>query len=170
MSKKRPIDAFFGKSKTQVVAPRSRCRQLDTRHLTHAAYPFPILHLPASIGAELLELLPARPGHAIDDQPDLGLLYFEPYVPRSTAQQQFRLLRASLPFYRVEYDIRRGGISTHIRTPRWTTVFRGRRHPRGLPRRMAPSSTRAPGLGAHDGLRRQALRQVPATADPQVPR
>lgn len=57
------------------------------------------------------------------DQPDLDLLYFEPYVPRSSARQLFEFLRSSLPFYRVEYDINRGGISTHIRTPRWTTVF-----------------------------------------------
>lgn len=57
------------------------------------------------------------------DQPDLDLLYFEPYLPRSSAKELFEFLRSSLPFYRVEYDIKRGGISTHIRTPRWTTVF-----------------------------------------------
>lgn len=57
------------------------------------------------------------------DQPDLDLLYFEPYLPRSSARELFEFLRSSLPFYRVEYDIKRGGISTHIRTPRWTTVF-----------------------------------------------
>ncbi|RYP49766.1 hypothetical protein DL768_004553 [Monosporascus sp. mg162] len=124
MSKKRTIDDFFGSPKPK--KPRGGVdadNSTPTGHSTHAAYPFPIPHLPASIGAELLESLPARPGHAIDDRPDLDLLYFEPYVPRSTAQRLFRFLRASLPFYRVEYDIRRGGISTHIRTPRWTTVF-----------------------------------------------
>jgi len=31
----------------------------------------------------------------------------------------FQFLRSSLPFYRVEYDIKRGGFSTHIKTPRW---------------------------------------------------
>lgn len=68
--------------------------------------------------------MPASAGRAINDQPDLDLLYFEPYVPRGAAAASlFRFLRAELPFYRVEYDIRRGGLSTHIRTPRWTTVF-----------------------------------------------
>ncbi|RYP74617.1 hypothetical protein DL771_002883 [Monosporascus sp. 5C6A] len=124
MSKKRTIDAFFGSPKPK--KPRGEVdadNSTPTGHSTHAAYPFPIPHLPASIGAGLLGSLPARPGHAIDDRPGLDLLYFEPYVPRSTAQRLFRFLRASLPFYRVEYDIRRGGISTHVRTPRWTTVF-----------------------------------------------
>ena len=64
----------------------------------------------------------------LDDRPDLDLLYFEPYMPRAAAGELFRFLRASLPFYRVEYDIRRGGATGmagphHIRTPRWTTVF-----------------------------------------------
>ncbi|KAG6031683.1 hypothetical protein E4U41_007481 [Claviceps citrina] len=39
------------------------------------------------------------------------------------AKQLFEFLRAELPFYRVEYDIKRGGVQTHIKTPRWTTVF-----------------------------------------------
>ena len=67
--------------------------------------------------------LPARPGKVINDQPDLDLLYFEPFVPDYFAKYLFKFLRSELPFYRVEYDIRRGGFSTHIKTPRWTTVF-----------------------------------------------
>lgn len=59
----------------------------------------------------------------MNSEPDLDLLYFEPYLPPPTARELFRFLRSSLPFYRVEYDINRGGISTHIKTPRWTTVF-----------------------------------------------
>jgi alkylated DNA repair dioxygenase AlkB len=44
-------------------------------------------------------------------------------MPARAARQLFEFLRAELPFYRVEYDIQRGGVSTHVRTPRWTTVF-----------------------------------------------
>lgn len=88
----------------------------------HPAYPFPIAHLPSALLTEIPSL-PSSIGRAITDQPDLDLLYFEPYVPRSSARQLFEFLRSNLPFYRVEYDIHRGGISTHIRTPRWTTVF-----------------------------------------------
>ena len=62
--------------------------------------------------------LPAHEGRAVDDQPDLDLLVFEPYIPASVARRLFEFLRAELPFYRVEYDIKRGGIETHIRTPR----------------------------------------------------
>lgn len=73
------------------------------------------------------------------DQPDLDLLYFDPYIPRSSARQLFEFLRSNLPFYRVEYNIHRGGISTHICTPRWTTVF-------GLDEtsRFVPSTTVTP--------------------------
>lgn len=84
---------------------------------THLNYPCPILQLAPSISKELSSL-PARPGREINDQPDLDLLYFEPYVPSYLAKDLFEFLRAELPFYRVEYDINRGGIKTHIRTPR----------------------------------------------------
>jgi hypothetical protein len=62
--------------------------------------------------------LPARPGKSINDQPDLDLLYFEPYVSTYLAKDMFEFLRSELPFYRVEYSIKRGGVETHIRTPR----------------------------------------------------
>lgn len=61
---------------------------------------------------------PCRVGREINDQPDLDLLYFEPYVPVSIARLLFEFLRSELPFYRVEYKIKRGGIETDIRTPR----------------------------------------------------
>lgn len=61
---------------------------------------------------------PCRVGREINDQPDLDLLYFEPYVPVSIARPLFEFLRSELPFYRVEYKIKRGGIETDIRTPR----------------------------------------------------
>jgi alkylated DNA repair dioxygenase AlkB len=51
------------------------------------------------------------------------LVYYEPFIPPQAAKDLFAFLRAELPFYRVEYDITRGGIKTHIRTPRYTTVF-----------------------------------------------
>ena len=87
----------------------------------HSHYPWPIADLPPSISKEVSSL-PAREARAINDQPDLDLLYFEPYVPGYLAKQLFEFLRAELPFYRVEYDIKRGGIQTHIRTPRFVGV------------------------------------------------
>lgn len=66
---------------------------------------------------KLLRLTPSIVvGRAVNDQPDLDLLYFEPYIPRGTERVLFEFLRSQLPFYRVEYDISRGGISTHIRS------------------------------------------------------
>lgn len=67
--------------------------------------------------------MPAVPGRAVDNQPDLDLLYFEPYVPGYLAKDVFTFLRAELPFYRVKYAIKRGGVETSINTPRYTTVF-----------------------------------------------
>jgi hypothetical protein len=84
----------------------------------HHTYPFPISYFPVSLSTELSSL-PARPGKEVNDQPDLDLLYFEPYVPGYLAKPLFEFLRSELPFYRVEYDIKRGGVSTHIRTPRY---------------------------------------------------
>ncbi|KAI0125884.1 DNA repair family protein-like protein [Xylariales sp. AK1849] len=141
-SKKRTLDAFFGvpKSNNGDKKPRHVSpllskndgnehfddqvsnERIDTDHSDHPTYPFPIADLKASISTELPSL-PSSIGRAINDQPDLDLLYFEPYIPSKTSQQLFNFLRSSLPFYRVEYDIKRGGISSHIRTPRWTTVF-----------------------------------------------
>lgn len=50
-------------------------------------------------------------------------MYFEPYIPGYIAKPLFEFLRSELPYYRVEYDIKRGGISTHIRTPRYGLIF-----------------------------------------------
>ncbi|PHH93151.1 hypothetical protein CDD83_6 [Cordyceps sp. RAO-2017] len=123
MSKKRTLDAFFAPT---VKRPKAAAEETQANDLagvsTHAHYPFPIANLPSSLGDEIPSL-PARPGRAINDRPDLDLLYFEPYIPTNTARSLFEFLRRELPFYRVEYDINRGGTQTHIRTPRWTTVF-----------------------------------------------
>ncbi|TPX16640.1 uncharacterized protein E0L32_003581 [Thyridium curvatum] len=114
MSKKRTLDAFF----TTTPKKQKTDQKQTTGYSTHQTYPFPISELPPAIGKELSSL-PARPGRQINDQLDLDLLYFEPYVPGYIAKDLFEFLRSNLPFYRVEYDIKRGGFSTHIRTPRW---------------------------------------------------
>ncbi|OLN81406.1 DNA oxidative demethylase ALKBH2-like protein 3 [Colletotrichum chlorophyti] len=120
MSKKRTLDAFFMPT---VKKARKEDESTETAgQSTHINYPIPIPKLPPSISKELSSL-PARPGRDINDQPDLDLVYFEPYIPGYLAKQLFEFLRTELPFYRVEYDINRGGIQTHIRTPRYTTVF-----------------------------------------------
>ncbi|KAI8232983.1 hypothetical protein K4K57_003347 [Colletotrichum sp. SAR 10_99] len=120
MSKKRTLDAFFAPSAKKTRKEDETVEAVGKS--THPNYPGPIVELAPSISKELSSL-PARPGREINDQPDLDLLYFEPYVPSYLAKDLFEFLRAELPFYRVEYDINRGGIKTHIRTPRWTTVF-----------------------------------------------
>ncbi|KAK6078117.1 DNA repair family protein [Seiridium cupressi] len=142
-TKKRTIDAFFGapKPNTAISSKKSRASPVTVSKVSdeaiknnnpdddetaqysrHPAYPFPIAHLPTSISTELPSL-PSSIGRPMTDQPDLDLLYFEPYLPRYSARLLFEFLRSNLPFYRVEYDINRGGVSTHIRTPRWTTVY-----------------------------------------------
>ncbi|KAI8308767.1 hypothetical protein K4K61_002392 [Colletotrichum sp. SAR11_59] len=120
MSKKRTLDAFFAPSAKKTRKEDETVEAIGKS--THPNYPCPIVELASSISKELSSL-PARPGREINDQPDLDLLYFEPYVPSYLAKDLFEFLRAELPFYRVEYDINRGGVKTHIRTPRWTTVF-----------------------------------------------
>jgi len=85
-------------------------------------YPFPIPHLPSRISSSLSSL-PSMTGKVIDDQVDLDLFYFQPYVPKYLESEFFEFLRGELPFYRVEYKIKRGGVETQIRTPRYTTVF-----------------------------------------------
>ncbi|KAI8288910.1 hypothetical protein K4K60_009981 [Colletotrichum sp. SAR11_57] len=120
MSKKRTLDAFFAPSAKKTRKEDETVEAVGKS--THPNYPCPIVELAPSISKELSSL-PARPGKEINDQPDLDLLYFEPYVPSYLAKDLFEFLRAELPFYRVEYDINRGGVKTHIRTPRWTTVF-----------------------------------------------
>ncbi|KAK6226841.1 2OG-Fe(II) oxygenase [Colletotrichum tabaci] len=119
MSKKRTLDAFFTPS---VKKSRQDEPGEVVRRSSHASYPIAISELPSSISKELSSL-PARPGRDVNDQPDLDLVYFEPYVPSYLAKELFEFLRTELPFYRVEYDINRGGYQTHIRTPRYTTVF-----------------------------------------------
>ncbi|KAG5990481.1 hypothetical protein E4U43_004281 [Claviceps pusilla] len=119
---KRTLDAFFTSSPKRARTEENSMNHDQQSTSQHASYPHPIRTLPDSLSKEISSL-PARPGRQINDQPDLDLVYFEPYIPSYLAKELFEFLRAELPFYRVEYDIKRGGIQTHIKTPRWTTVF-----------------------------------------------
>ncbi len=88
----------------------------------HFAYPFPIADLSTLILSSL-KYIPAQPGRTINNQPNLDLIYYEPFVPRLLARQLFEHLRSTLPFYKVSYTIQRGPVPTNIVTPRFTTVF-----------------------------------------------
>ncbi|KAK5084898.1 hypothetical protein LTR70_006413 [Exophiala xenobiotica] len=92
-------------------------------YTAHPGYAFPIADLPPNIAEKVEELLLTASGKAINNQPHLDLLYFEPLIPQPTADQLFRFLRSSLPFYRVKYTITRFGKSVDINTPRFTTVY-----------------------------------------------
>jgi alkylated DNA repair dioxygenase AlkB len=129
---KRTIDAFF-KPTTTNSAKRAKPNNDDTPPPdeneaigppdTHPSYPIPIPQLPSYISISLTHGTPAKEGRAINNQPDLDLLYFRPYITRPTANELFKFLRRELPFYRVQYTIKRGGVDTDINTPRYTTVF-----------------------------------------------
>lgn len=88
----------------------------------HASYPHPIADMPPAL-ADALNFVPASDARIMNDQPDLDLLYYSPYIPSPVHRQLFHFLRASLPFYRVKYTIKRGPMETAINTPRFTTVF-----------------------------------------------
>ncbi|KAF3402076.1 DNA oxidative demethylase ALKBH2 [Penicillium rolfsii] len=132
---KRTLDAFFKPKPTGTSTKRAKPSNDDTPHHhqdededigppdTHPSYPIPIPQLPSHISISLTHGTPAKEPRAITDQPDLDLLYFQPYITRPTANELFKFLRRELPFYRVQYTIKRGGIETDINTPRYTTVF-----------------------------------------------
>lgn len=126
MSKKRPIENFFtptSQKKACVDADVSRgldCLSEETS--SHATYPYPVPNFPEKI-TNALASVPASEGQSINDQPDLDLLYFKPYIPASIEEDLFNFLRRSLFFYRVQYTIKRGANETEIKTPRFTTVF-----------------------------------------------
>jgi alkylated DNA repair dioxygenase AlkB len=124
---KRTLDNFFKpaveaaskKFKTDPATPPEAIGPPDT----HSSYPIPIPQLPSHISVGLEHGTPAREGRSITNQPDLDLLHFQPYITRTTANELFRFLRRELPFYRVQYNIKRGGVESQINTPRYTTVF-----------------------------------------------
>ncbi|KAJ5885439.1 hypothetical protein N7495_009949 [Penicillium taxi] len=119
---KRTLDAFF--------KPQARKRQQrsledsesDSKSSKHPTYPHAIKHLPLHINSNL-NSTPAQPARTINNQPRLDLLYFQPFLRRDTAADLFKFLRAELPFYRVQYSIKRGGVDTLVNTPRFTTIF-----------------------------------------------
>ncbi|KAK5127102.1 hypothetical protein LTR85_008462 [Meristemomyces frigidus] len=88
----------------------------------HATYPFAVPRLPPDI-TEVLNFAPATEGRNVDDQPDLDLVYYQPYVPKEIQHDLFEFLRRELFFYRVKYTIKRGPTEMQINTPRFTTVF-----------------------------------------------
>ena len=130
MSKKRTLENFFTPASqkkfrpTAVVSP-SEVNPIDissTQVSNHATYPFQVPHLPPYM-IEHLNEVPASQGKDINDQPNLDLLYFQPYIPRTIERELFEFLRSALFFYRVRYTIKRYDTETSINTPRFTTVF-----------------------------------------------
>ncbi|KAL8833081.1 MAG: hypothetical protein Q9170_004514 [Blastenia crenularia] len=125
-SKKRALTEFFSSisQKRARYSPStdSAIVSRDGPSSSHPTYPFPIPHLPSHI-AERISESPSSEGKIIDDQLDLDLLYFQPFVPKFVEKDLFEFLRSQLFFYRVQYKIKRGGIETQINTPRFTTVF-----------------------------------------------
>ncbi|KAL8698584.1 MAG: hypothetical protein Q9201_006485 [Fulgogasparrea decipioides] len=126
-SKKRALTDFFSptsqkRARVSPPAPGSQAILADYLSSSYPTYPFSVPHLPLHITEKLSET-PLAEGQAINDQPDLDLLYFQPFIPRSIERELFDFLRNQLFFYRVQYKIKRGGTETQINTPRYTTVF-----------------------------------------------
>jgi len=115
--KAQTLDAFF-------PSPEPKRQRVvdDSSSSKHATYPYSIPYLPDDVSAAL-DFAPEVEGRVINDQPDLDLLYFQPYVPKSIEKALFQFLRQELFFYRVQYKIKRGAFETQINTPRFTTVF-----------------------------------------------
>lgn len=144
---KRTLDTFFNRITPPPKKPKPTTTTITTISPAedegdeHHSYPAPIAKLPSHLTIALRTTLPAKPPKAINNQPHLDLLYFQPYIPRATANELFTFLRNELPFYRVQYHIKRGGISTQINTPRFTTVFGVDETARFIPRSELESSS-----------------------------
>lgn len=54
----------------------------------------------------------------MDENDDLEMLYYHPFLNSAAAKGLFLFLRKELPFYRVEYKINRSGVETLVNTPR----------------------------------------------------
>jgi len=115
--KRGALDTFF-----KATTPKKPKYEASGDKSSHPAYPFTIPYLPAKI-VEQLGFAPAEEGKPMNDQLDLDLVYYQPYIPSAIAPGVFEFLRQELPFYRVKYDTKRGGITTQINTPRFTTVY-----------------------------------------------
>jgi len=123
MSKKQTLDSFFQptspkrprRSNGNVNSDKNTASDLPTSY--HATYPYPVPQFPSYI-ANALSDVPAAEGKEVNDQPDLDLLYFQPYIPKSIERELFDFLRRELFFYRVQYKIKRGPTESSINTPR----------------------------------------------------
>jgi alkylated DNA repair dioxygenase AlkB len=115
--KRGALDTFF-----KPTEPKKLKYEVSTNTSSHVAYPFAIPHLPAPF-TEQLGFAPAEEGKVMNDQLDLDMVYYQPYIPTAITAGMFEFLRQELPFYRVQYNINRGGVQTQINTPRFTTVF-----------------------------------------------
>jgi alkylated DNA repair dioxygenase AlkB len=130
MLKKRSLDSFFTlhsqkKLKTSTESSKAGPEFHDASDIGkshYPNYPYPVPHLSTHITSHLAEV-PASQGKRISDQPDLDLVYFQPYIPKLVENDLFEFLRRALFFYRVQYTIKRYGTETQINTPRYTTVF-----------------------------------------------
>jgi alkylated DNA repair dioxygenase AlkB len=115
--KRGALDTFF-----KPTAPKKPKYEVSTDKSSHGAYPFAIPHLPAPF-KEQLGFAPAEEGKLMNDELDLDMVYYQPHIPTAITAGVFEFLRQELPFYRVQYNITRGGVQTQINTPRFTTVF-----------------------------------------------
>ncbi|KAH9873980.1 hypothetical protein IAQ61_004607 [Plenodomus lingam] len=106
----------------KAAAPKKPKYEASLEKSCHFSYPFAIPHLPVSF-VDALGFAPEQEGRNINDQSDLDLVYYQPYIPASIASGVFEFLRDQLPFYRVQYNVNRGGHQIQIDTPRYTTVF-----------------------------------------------
>ncbi|RAL14512.1 alpha-ketoglutarate-dependent dioxygenase AlkB family protein, partial [Aspergillus homomorphus CBS 101889] len=117
----QPIPSKKPKSDPEATTASSPSAPVATTH--HPTYPMPIRDLPSHLFKPIANLERVIPPKAINNQPHLDLLYFQPFLPSPIARDLFNFLRNELPFYRVQYTIRRGPTETLINTPRYTTVF-----------------------------------------------
>lgn len=119
---KRGLDSFFSpvsqkKLRVGENGDAEHCAITNLNFSRHANYPFPLPYLPSDISDHLPDL-PAAEGREIHDQPDLDLVYFQPYIPKGIERVLFEFLRRELFFYRVQYQIKRGPTEVQINTPR----------------------------------------------------
>jgi len=129
MSRKRTLDSFFqstspkrprlsnGNDNSQAGSTSDTKTSSDLPPSNHSTYPYPVPQFPSHLANALSEV-PAAEGKELNEKPDLDLLYFQPFIPKSIERDLFHFLRRALFFYRVQYKIKRGPTETEINTPR----------------------------------------------------
>ena len=121
MATKRTLDTFFQPAavkKARLSDSQPGAEEPGEPPSHHPTYAFPVSHFPRSLQEALSSDLPASNGKEINNQPELDLLYFQPYIPKQIENEVFEFLRGELFFYRVKYKIKRGSLETDINTPR----------------------------------------------------